>query len=514
MNYSRRELLKNAALSAALVALPNITGFTSIPRYQPTGAPTGKTLYLTNAEVIDVVHGQLLSRQTIAVPNGIIQSVSSQPPAAREGDLVVDLKNQYVLPGLIDAHCHVTLPSASGISTGIVLDILTQIKRNYVQQLRQGVTTIRDMGAMPKILHTHLEQIQKGELLGPRVVYCNAFTNIHGGHPDIDPGEIGMLADLVMYFTGHSNMWFKNTEELSQKMRQNSAAGASFVKLTMDKISVLCGKGQIPAYTDEHLKTIFDFAQKNNLAVAGHIHTKFGFDRALEFGINTVEHCLADAELTEKEILAMAKKNIATVPTVSVIQMMASPEAYDELLKKFRTNFIEQELEVRRNYINSKLDNYIETSIHKNNVEYLSNYKKYGCSNLYKNNKYMANPEIYFNALLIGPKNLMAMKDAGILIGCGTDAGVPMTYHGTLWREMEILERIGFTNEEILRCATFNNAKIIGMADKIGSIDVGKFADMVILKDNPLKKIEACRRPSLVIKNGKIYDAAKITFSA
>ena len=511
-SFTRRELLRKAALSAALLSLPNITGFTPIPQYQPTGAPAGKTLYLTNAEVIDVVWGLLLSNQTIAIRDGIIQSVSSQPPAAREGDMVLDLKNQYVLPGLIDAHCHITMPGASGLSAGIFLDILNQLKRNYIQQLRQGVTTIRDMGAMPRILHANLGQIQKGELIGPRVVYCNAFTNIHGGHPDIDPSEMGILAGLVMALTGQSNMWFKNTEELKEKMRQNSAGGASFIKLTMDKISVLCGNGKIPAYSDEHLKIIFAFAQKNNLTTAGHIHTKFGFDRALQFGLDSIEHSINEL-LSPEEIETMAKKKIATVPTMTVVQMMAAPEAYDELPKKFRTDFIEQEMAARRNYINSKLDEYTEPAIHKSNIAHLENYKKYGCENLYKNSKYMANPEIYFNVLLAGPKNLLAMKDAGIVIGCGTDAGVPLTYHGTLWREMEMLARIGFTNAEVLRCATFNNAKIVGMADKIGTIDVGKYADLVIFKENPLNKIEACRQPRLVVKNGKIYNISEIVLS-
>ncbi len=78
-----------------------------------------------------------------------------------------------------------------------------------------------------------------------------------------------------------------------------------------------------------------------------------------------------------------------------------------------------------------------ETSIHESNIAYLKNYQKSGLGNLHPKNKYTANPEIYFNILLVGPGNLMAMKDMGILIGCGTDSGVPLSYHGTLWRKVE-----------------------------------------------------------------------------
>jgi imidazolonepropionase-like amidohydrolase len=252
-----------------------------------------------------------------------------------------------------------------------------------------------------------------------------------------------------------------------------------------------------------------EFAQKHNLPTAGHIHTKYGFDRALQYGISSMEHAIADAELTDQEVIQMAKKNIAIVPTMIIAQMLAAEEAYDELPRQFQNDFIVSEMDVRRQYLNSSQDDYIEPSIHKKNVSSLNNYKKYGCENLYKNGKFQARPEIYFNVLLRGPKNLSKMKQAGVSIGCGTDSGVPLMYHGTLWREMEMLGRIGFSNKEVLQCATINNAGILRMADKIGTIEKGKFADMVALKENPLIKIETCRVPQLVIKEGRIYDVTK-----
>jgi imidazolonepropionase-like amidohydrolase len=510
---TRRQLLQTAAASAFFMGMPNITGCSSLPQYQPSGIAKGKALYLIHSDVVDVVHGVILHDQTITIRDGNIEVIYNQIPSSREGDMLLDLKNKFVIPGLIDAHCHATLPGESAFNLSGVLTMMNQLKRNYIQQIKHGVTTIRDLGAMPKLLHDYIAQIEKGKLIGSRVVYCNSFTNIYGGHPDIDPSDVSIFSPLAMAFTGDTNLWFKDAKDLEEKMRKNSSGGASFIKLTMDKKSCLSGKGEIPVYTDEHLKIIFDFAQKNNLATAGHIHTKFGFDRALQYGIGSMEHSIADAVLTEKDVTAMAKKKIAIVPTMIVVQLMAAPEAYDELPKKYRTDFIDREIAIRREYLNSSLEDYTETSIHKNNIAYLKNYRKYGLDNLYKKGKYMANPEIYFNILLVGPGNLMAMKDAGIVIGCGTDSGVPLDYHGTLWREMEMLGRVGFSNSEILQCATINNAKIVGMADKIGSVEAGKYADLTILQENPLEKIEACRKPQMVIKNGEIYDVGKIVFN-
>jgi imidazolonepropionase-like amidohydrolase len=419
------------------------------------------------------------------------------------------MKNQYVIPGLIDAHCHSTLSSEAAFCIFRLMTTKCQIERNYVQQLAHGVTTIRDMGALPKMLHKHLEMIEKGELTGPRIVYCNAFTNIKGGHPDIDPSDVSIFSGLTMTLTGNPNLWFTDIPELEEKMKRNVANGAHFIKLTMDNTSVMCGKGDIPTYSDEHLKVICEFARKNNLPIAGHIHSKFGFDRALQFGINSMEHAIADAALTDKEITEMAKKNIAIVPTMVIAQMLSSEEAYDKLPNEFRNDFIDNELSIRRQYINSSLDDYVEPSIHERNVAALKNYKKYGCDNLYKNGKFLTKPDIFFNILLRGPKNLLKMKDAGVVIGCGTDSGIPFLYHGSLWREMEMLHRIGFSNKEVLRCATINNAKILRMEDKIGSIDTGKCADIVALKENPLEKLDSCREPQMVIKGGRLYNFTK-----
>jgi imidazolonepropionase-like amidohydrolase len=506
---TRRQLMQTAAASTLCLALPNISGCSTLPKYKALMARENQALELINCNVIDVVGGVVNLGKTVTIRNGLIESISDKMTLPQEGSLIVDLKNQYLIPGLIDAHCHSIMPSESHFDPFGVLTTMRQIKRNYIQQLTHGVTTIRDMGALPKMLQDNLEAIERGEMVGPRVVYCNAFTNIFGSHPDIDPADIIIFSGLIMAIAGNPSLWFKDIPELEEKMKQNVAGGASFIKLTMDKKSVICGRGEIPAYTDEHLKVIMEFAQKHNLATAGHIHTKYGFDRAVQYGINSMEHTIADAWLTDQEVSQMEKKNIAIVPTMIIAQMLAAEEAYDELPLQYRNDFILNEMDIRRQYLNSSQDDYVEPSIHKTNVSALRNYKKYGCDNLYKNGKIHAQPEIYFNVLLRGPKNILKMKQAGVNIGCGTDSGVPLMYHGSLWREMEMLSRIGFSNKEVLQCATINNARILRMADRIGTIEKGKYADMVAFKENPLLKIEACRTPQIVIKEGRLYDVAK-----
>lgn len=502
---SRRELLKAGIATGLYFAFPSGAECGALPGYNKIAASDNKALYLLHCHIIDVVQGVVQRDKTVVIRRGLIDVVTDGPPTPEQGAVSLDLKYQYLMPGLIDAHCHSTLTSESQLDVFGVFTTLRQFKRNFIQQFVHGVTTIRDMGAMPKMLQDGLTMIAKGDIVGPRVVYCNAFTNIYGGHPDIDPGDLSIFSGLVMAFTGSPCLWFKDTRELEEGMRQNSV-GASFIKLTMDNQSLMCGLSDIPLYSDEHLSVIMKFAREHHLHTAGHIHTKFGFDRALRYGLNSMEHSVADASLSDKEVLEMAQKKIAVVPTMIIAQMLAAEEAYGTLPPQYRTDFIANEMAIRRQYLNSELSDVIEPSIHLANMASLTNYQKFGCENLYSKGLFLARPDIYFNILLRGPENLLKMKQAGVLIGCGTDSGVPFIYHGTLWREMEMLARVGFSNKEILQCATINNARILQMADKIGSIEKGKFADMIVLKENPLDKLEVCRSPQRVIKDGRVYD--------
>ncbi len=505
---TRRQFLQASAAAGLMLSSPGLAGGASLPSYTQIRTDEGKALILTNCNIVDVVSGEHLRSKIIVVRRGFIESVSDRMPAPQEGQVVYDLKNRYVIPGLIDAHCHTTLTSEAGLDLFGLFASYAQHKRNFIQQLMHGVTTVRDMGAMPKLLAMTLEMIANDEVIGPRVVFCNAFTNIDGGHPDIAPDDVSIFSGLTMMLTGNPYMYFKDMAELKEKLPLNTAGGASFIKLTMDRQSLMCGRGAIPVYSDEHLRVIMDYAQSRNLTTAGHVHTKFGFDRSLQFGLGSIEHMISDARLTDQEIQKMADKKIAIVPTMIVAQMMAAPEAYPELPAAYRTEFIAREIQMRRQYLESCTALDVEPGIHRANMASLQYFQKFGCENLYRKGIFLPRPDLYFNILLGGPDNLSRMKQAGVLIGCGTDSGVPFMYHGSLWREMELLGRIGFTNKEILQCATIQNARILRMADKIGTIEKGKFADMAVLNDNPLDRIEACRMPELVIKEGRIYAPA------
>ena len=165
--------------------------------------------------------------------------------------------------------------------------------------------------------------------------------------------------------------------------------------------------------------------------------------------------------------------------------------------------FIEQELKIRRDYLDNEAVKHFDRGLHRKNLEYLEKYRTVGMDKLIEKGIYLVDPSLYFGMMKYGRENLKKMREAGILMGFGIDAGMPFAYFGSQYRELELLHRIGFSTLEILQVATINSAKILKREESLGSIDTGKCADMVILKKNPLKDVTAYREPMMVIKDGR-----------
>jgi len=501
-------------MAGATIALSTIIpGCSGIGIQQLPKIDYSNGINLNNCNIVDVINGKIIRNGTIMVRNGIIDLIIDHKPYHHYGALEIDLQNQYVLPGFIDAHCHTTMPSSSSFNLSQLMSNYRQIQRNYVQQIQSGVTTVRDMGALPIVLHKMVQKIESNQMPGPRVLFCNAITNAYGAHPDIDLKDVSFIAPLFAKFTGQSNLWYKDTRDLVNKFREN-VKKASFVKLTMDEKSILCGKGKIPTYTQEELRIIFRLADEYNIPVAGHLLTKFGFDRALSLGIHSMEHTVGDSLIDDREISLMAEKGCAIVPTMIMGQIFSTDEAISDLPQDYQNDYIQNELKFRRDYIYGSHESFIEPSIHAANQKTLSFYRRYGCENLHRLGYIQSNPRLFFGMLKYGPDHLRKMYNSGVLIGCGTDAGVPFIYHGMIWLEMEMFSRIGFSNIDIIRFATINNAKICRLDSEIGSIDHEKKADFVVVRDNPFHHLKTIRKPTLVIKGGKIEYAQnkKITF--
>lgn len=511
--YTRREFLKtsSAAVAAASLAGMAVSGCAATPAVRLPAIDYARPLLLTRCSVVDVAAGRVLPDRTITLEKGVISSIEPYRPVDDATHTSINLGGGCVIPGLIDAHCHLTLQSCGYFKTVHAAKYLDQIKRNGMMQVNAGVTTVRDMGCFPKLMHSLLSDYASGSLTGPGVVYCNAFTNIDGGHPDIKPTELSVFAPLTESITGRIYSYYRNRKELMETMRRNVENGASFIKLTMDDRSLICGRGKIPEYSDDDLAAIFDFAESNGLPVAVHSLMHFGLKRALNYPVHSMEHITSDAAVSDAEIMTMARKKVSIVPTLLIGQMVSFRERYDVLPREYSTPSIQKELALRDEYLAGGAPAGYDADLHALNLETRVWFRDPGCAEMPKQGKFMCDPEVCFGVLLHGTGNLRRMRNAGVRIGCGTDSGVPLHYHGSLVREMEMMARAGFRNDEILRFATINNAGILGLSDAIGALKKGMRADLAVLGGNPLAEIGAVRSPLLVVSGGAVrYSAAEL----
>jgi imidazolonepropionase-like amidohydrolase len=499
---TRREFIAWTMAASAVAAMP-VKGYAKEKPLSPLPKiDKNRDVLLYNCNVLDVRTGKLIPNAHILYQKGKIVAVGTGEVNLSHAQKI-NLEGAYVIPGLIDGHCHTTASPVYGSSIWGLPKLVKEQRKHFPACINGGVTTVRDLGAFPPILHGYINDINKGKLTGPRVVYCNSIININGGHPDIKPTDITIFADLAKPFMGMLQANFKNDEELKEALEENTR-DASFIKLTMDNLSIFPGKGEIPVYSDEQLKMIFDYAEKKGLPVSCHNHRKWGYDRAMKYPFNSIEHTIGDAYHSDDEVGLMVKKNVSIVPTLTIAQCFLIEDAYETVPAQFRNDFIDNEVKIRNEYVNNEGYKDFDPKLNQANIDSMKLYKTMGKNNLYKNKKFLVDPDLYYGIMLHAPQNIKKMKDAGVNIGVGIDAGMPFAYFGGYYRELELLTRVGFTNAEVLRCATLNNAKILCMEDKIGTLEPGKCADMVVYTENPLQKIEICRTPKAVFRDGDI----------
>jgi imidazolonepropionase-like amidohydrolase len=312
---TRREFVKGALASATVAAIPGIgyakdSSVSHLPKIDPN-----REVLLYNCNVIDVRTGKLIANAHIIYSKGKITSVGTGEVDQSRAQKI-NLEGTYVIPGLIDGHCHTTASPVYGSSIFGLPKLIKEQRRHFPNCINGGVTTVRDLGAFPPILHGYIKDINEGKLIGPRIVYCNSIININGGHPDVKPTDITIFADLAKPFMGSLQANFRDDDELKKDLDENTP-NASFIKLTMDNVSIFPGKGEIPVYTDAQLEYIFDFAEKKGLPVSCHNHRKWGYDRAMKYPFNSIEHMIGDAYLTDDEANFMSKKNVSIVPTLT-----------------------------------------------------------------------------------------------------------------------------------------------------------------------------------------------------
>jgi cytosine/adenosine deaminase-related metal-dependent hydrolase len=183
IGIGRRSFIKGSLAVLALTAVPDvsISATGDHPRKTLPFLDYSKEIILKNCMLIDMVRPGVIEKGSIKFAHGKIVALSESPFDETNAE-VIDINGAYVLPGLIDAHCHTTAIPVFGTNIWQIPKLFREGKKQYTLCIESGITTVRDMGSFPPILHGNIKDIEKGSLIGLRIVYCNSIMNIKGSH--------------------------------------------------------------------------------------------------------------------------------------------------------------------------------------------------------------------------------------------------------------------------------------------------------------------------------------------
>ena len=394
-------------------------------------------------QILDVKTGKMVKNKYIIVDGERIRAVATLKDMEEMEDEninFIDLSDMTVLPGLSDAHVHLTsdakihgykrltISTPRAAITGVV---------NAKRTLDAGFTTVRNLGAPGFTDVDLMKAIDDGDIAGPRIIPAGRSIGITGGHCDNNllPYDYKRKAGGVA-----DGPW-----AVRAKVRENNKYGAKVIKF--------CGTGGVLSkgtkigaqqFAFEEMKAIVDEAHLLGLKVAVHAHGVDGINTAIKAGVDSVEH----SSLISDEGIKAAKEN-ATYLSMDI----------------YVSDYILSEGEAA---------GILEESLAKERV--------------------------------VGKKQrerFQAAVKAGAKMAFGSDAGVYP--HGDNANQFAYMVKWGMTPLQAIQTSTINNANLFGMSQDIGSIEAGKYADIIAVKGNPLDEIKTMESVSFVMKGGQVF---------
>lgn len=395
--------------------------------------------------LIDGKSNDAQSQATIVVEGNKIKSIDKGFTRPGKDDKLIDLSKKTVLPGLIDMHVHLegetNKDQAIQRFTLNKADVAFKSTIYAKKTLMAGFTTVRDLGGSG--VNTALRNaVNQGIIVGPRIFSAGKSIASTGGHADPTNG----FREDMMGDPGPKEGVINSPEEARQAVRQRYKDGSDLIKITATGgVLSIAKDGSGPQFTADELAAIVETSKDYGFHTAAHAHGAEGMKRAVEAGITTIEH---GTKMTEEVMDLMIKKGTYYVPTISAGKFVAEK---------------------------AKEQGYYH-------------------------------PLVVPKALEIGPQIQQTFAKAykkGVKIAFGTDAGV--FPHGDNGKEFTYMVEAGMPALEAIKAATVVAADILGMSDKIGTIEAGKFADIVATDENPLQNIKTMEKVSFVMKDGMVY---------
>ncbi len=489
----RRKFVKTSATAGLLAATgPGfITRGMAAESMSPMGRPLGaeETLLIHNARLVDVENGEFLPQSAILIKGDKISALPEGFVDIKKADRKIDAGGRFIIPGLINNHCHMSLPGVAALSIHILTKFDDQMDRNCTDCITHGVTTVRDQLGGQQFLMRRQARMSAGELMGPRIM--------RGIGVQVPDGYGTFFPDFV---ANDSVMPARNVSEVKDGVKKAVDLGADHIKLFLQYRTLFQGDKKYPVMTDKMLATAVEEAEKHSKYAAIHETNVKGYRASLKAGVRSIEHAPRDEAITEEDVKKFVDGGHYSVPTMSVAWALAYPVSGD---KSFQNPRVQKIYKHKNTHINEMLDEFLAPKLAKVGKKV---HRKYSRPGYFDEDHFMITPDAaYFNAAgAIGGENIMKLYKAGAKFGCGNDGGVPFIWPGNMALEMWLNQQAGMKPADVLRSATITNAKILKLGCCLGSIKEKKVADLVFLDKNPLEDIANVDKPEAVLQSGRL----------
>ena len=388
--------------------------------------------------------GQIVKNKSITIEEGYIKSIDSGFIKITENDNLLDLRGYTLMPGLMDMHVHFGQEYQSKSERPIKVERETSAimaSKHALTTLKAGFTTVRQVGDSGLVAISLRNLINSGQIIGPRIFTSGKSIATTGGHADPTNGKDSDSYDYPVAEDGVIN----GPYDAYTAVRQRYKDGADGIKLTVTGgVLSVAKSGDNPQFTEEEVEAVVKAAKDYGMWVAVHAHGAEGMKRAVIAGVDSVEH---GTFMTNEIMDLMINRGTYYVPTISAGEFVAEK---------------------------AKIDNYF--------------------------------PEIIRpKAASVGPQIGDTFNKAykrGVKIAFGTDAGVQP--HGTNWKEFVYMVKFGMPPMETIQSATISTAKMLDIDSTLGSIEVGKIADLIAVNGDPIQDIKVMEKISFVMKEGKV----------
>ena len=392
--------------------------------------------------VFDSVTGQTLENRAVVIDGDRIEAVV---PAESPADSV-RLPGQTIVPGLIDVHTHLVGPIDNGqgyaalVMRNAAQDALIGV-HHASETVRAGFTTVRDIGTFRAFVDVALkEAIDGGWVEGPRMMVAGAYVTCPGGGGDIT----GLAVDVDGAVPREMRFGVTNgTDQMRSNVRQILRFGADFIKVLATGAVLTSGTNPgAPEFTEDEIRAAVETAGEAGTHVAAHAHGAEGIKRAVRAGVRSIEH----GSLLDDEAIGLMVEHgtylVADLYDGDYINLQGPAMGYsEEVLRKSAMTTDTQRAGFRK------------------------------------------------------------AVEAGVRIAYGTDAGV--FPHGDNGLQFTHYVEHGLSPGQALQSATRWAAELMGWEDRVGAIEPGLYADLVIVDGDPTQDVTVLRRPAAVMKGGQ-----------